>query len=66
METATAGMTRHRWLIRPFGAAGRRQINSQIDDPELRRKVTPTDEIGCKRIMLTDDWYRRSRSRTST
>ena len=21
------------------------------------RKVTPTDEIGCKRVMLTDDWY---------
>ena len=28
-----------------------------IDDPELRRKVTPRDEVGCKRIMLTDDWY---------
>ena len=36
---------------------GRRQINKAIEDPELRRKVTPTDEIGCKRIMLTDDWY---------
>jgi cation diffusion facilitator CzcD-associated flavoprotein CzcO len=58
MEAATAGMTRHRWALRPFAAAGRRQITSQIDDPELRRKVTPTDEIGCKRIMLTDDWYR--------
>ena len=20
-------------------------------------KVTPTDEVGCKRLMLTDDWY---------
>jgi cation diffusion facilitator CzcD-associated flavoprotein CzcO len=29
-----------------------------IDDPELRAKVTPEDEIGCKRMMLTDDWYR--------
>jgi cation diffusion facilitator CzcD-associated flavoprotein CzcO len=58
MELATAGMTKHRWITRPFAAAGRRQINSQIKDPELRRKVTPTDEIGCKRIMLTDDWYR--------
>ena len=28
-----------------------------IDDPELRRKVTPRDEVGCKRIMLTDEWY---------
>ena len=28
-----------------------------IKDPELRAKVTPSDEIGCKRIMLTDEWY---------
>jgi len=34
-----------------------RQIKSAIADPELRRKVTPTYEFGCKRIMLTDDWY---------
>ena len=38
-------------------AAGRRQIDSAISDPELRRRVTPTDEFGCKRIMLTDEWY---------
>ena len=25
--------------------------------PSCARKVTPADEIGCKRIMLTDDWY---------
>src|SRR5207302_8217794 len=35
----------------------RRQINKAISDPELRRKVTPRDEIGCKRLMLTDEWY---------
>jgi cation diffusion facilitator CzcD-associated flavoprotein CzcO len=56
-ELGAAAMTRHRWLLRPFRALGRRQINRAIQDPELRRKVTPTDEIGCKRIMLTDDWY---------
>ena len=57
MELGAAGMTRHRWLLAPFRAAGRRQINKAIKDPELRRKVTPTDEVGCKRLMLTDDWY---------
>ena len=41
----------------PIRAIGRWQINHAIEDPELRRKVTPRDEIGCKRIMLTDDWY---------
>jgi cation diffusion facilitator CzcD-associated flavoprotein CzcO len=57
MELGAAAMTRHRWLLPLFRAAGRRQIEKAIADPELRRKVTPTDEVGCKRVMLTDDWY---------
>ena len=56
-ELAAAGMTRHRWLLPAFRAIARRRIDKAIADPELRRKVTPKDEIGCKRIMLTDDWY---------
>jgi cation diffusion facilitator CzcD-associated flavoprotein CzcO len=56
-EFGAAAMTRHRWLLPAIRAVGRRQISKAIDDPELRRKVTPKDEIGCKRIMLTDDWY---------
>jgi cation diffusion facilitator CzcD-associated flavoprotein CzcO len=57
MELGAAGLTKHRWLLGPFRALGRRQIAKAIADPELRRKLTPTDEVGCKRIMLTDDWY---------
>ncbi len=56
-ELAAAGMTRHRWLLAPFRAVGRWNINRAISDPELRQKVTPRDELGCKRVMLTDDWY---------
>ena len=56
-ELAAAGLTRHRWLLPPFRALARRNITKAIDDPVLRAKVTPADEIGCKRIMLTDDWY---------
>ena len=57
MELGAIGMTRHRWMLAPFRVAARSQINRAIKDPELRRKVTPSDEIGCKRLMLTDDWY---------
>jgi len=56
-EFAAAALTDKRWLLPMLRAIGRRQINSAISDPELRRKVTPSDEFGCKRIMLTDDWY---------
>ncbi len=57
-ELGAATMTgRTPWLLPAFRAIGRRQINKAIKDPELRRKVTPTDEVGCKRVMLTDEWY---------
>jgi cation diffusion facilitator CzcD-associated flavoprotein CzcO len=56
-DLGAAAMTGRSWLLPAARAVGRRQIAAAIDDPELRRKVTPRDEIGCKRIMLTDDWY---------
>ncbi len=57
MELGAAAMTRHQWLLPALRATGRRQITQAIEDPELRRKVTPSDELGCKRMMLTDEWY---------
>ncbi len=56
-ELAAAALTRQRWLLPAFRALGRRQIKIAIEDPELRRRVTPADEFGCKRVMLTDEWY---------
>jgi cation diffusion facilitator CzcD-associated flavoprotein CzcO len=56
-EFGAAAMTSKPWLLPVLRAISTRQINSAISDPELRRKVTPSDEVGCKRIMLTDEWY---------
>jgi cation diffusion facilitator CzcD-associated flavoprotein CzcO len=56
-ELAAAALTKRRWLLPLFRALGRRQIEAAIEDPELRRKLTPADEFGCKRVMLTDEWY---------
>ena len=65
-ELGALAMTRRRSLLRLFRALGRRQITKAIEDPELRRKVTPTDEMGCKHILLTTTGTPRSRSPTST
>lgn len=35
----------------------RRHIRNSIADPELREAVTPDYEIGCKRVLLSDDYY---------
>jgi cation diffusion facilitator CzcD-associated flavoprotein CzcO len=56
-ELVAAAMTSKAWLRPVLRAMTRFQIVRQVKDPELRRKVTPTDEVGCKRVMLTDDWY---------
>lgn len=34
------------------------QITKHIDDPDLRRRVTPDYPIGCKRVLISNDWYR--------
>jgi cation diffusion facilitator CzcD-associated flavoprotein CzcO len=34
-----------------------RNIAKAVKDPELRRKVTPNWQIGCKRILISNDWY---------
>ncbi|MFD2230955.1 flavin-containing monooxygenase [Alkalimarinus sediminis] len=34
-----------------------KHIRSQISDPELRKKVTPDYTVGCKRILMSDDYY---------
>lgn len=34
-----------------------KHIAAEIDDPELVRKVTPDYRVGCKRVLLSDDWY---------
>jgi cation diffusion facilitator CzcD-associated flavoprotein CzcO len=35
----------------------RRQLRSQIADPELRAKCVPDYVMGCKRVVFSGDWY---------
>lgn len=56
-EFGALGLTRRGPALSVLRALGNLQIRSAIEDPELRRKVTPSDEFGCKRMMLTDEWY---------
>ncbi|MEA2362162.1 MAG: hypothetical protein QOD71_1307 [Thermoleophilaceae bacterium] len=34
-----------------------RQLEQQVPDPGLRAKLTPRYELGCKRVLPTDEWY---------
>lgn len=35
----------------------RHLIQRQVPDPELRRQVTPDYTVGCKRLLISKDWY---------
>jgi cation diffusion facilitator CzcD-associated flavoprotein CzcO len=35
----------------------RGHLEAQVSDPELRQKLTPNYQMGCKRIMVSDDFY---------
>jgi cation diffusion facilitator CzcD-associated flavoprotein CzcO/acetyl esterase/lipase len=48
---------RHPALAPPVEAFARRHLRRQVADPELRRVLTPDYRIGCKRVLLSDDWY---------
>lgn len=45
------------WLKRLGAALGRYHIEKAIDDPELRDKLTPDYEFGCKRVLISNDYY---------
>jgi cation diffusion facilitator CzcD-associated flavoprotein CzcO len=32
-------------------------LHAQVKDPELRRKLTPKFQFGCKRILISDDFW---------
>jgi cation diffusion facilitator CzcD-associated flavoprotein CzcO len=32
-------------------------LRRQVKDKELRKKLTPSFELGCKRVLVTNDWY---------
>ena len=44
-------------LLKAAQKIAERHIAKAIDDPGLRAAVTPTWQIGCKRILISNDWY---------
>ena len=45
------------WASRYLEKMARAQLESQVADPALREILTPDYPIGCKRVLITDDYY---------
>lgn len=56
-ETQVVGLAKNPRMMKPFEWISRAKIRTEINDPELRRKVTPNFRIGCKRMLIANDWY---------
>jgi cation diffusion facilitator CzcD-associated flavoprotein CzcO len=56
-EAMVPGLTRDRRWLKAQELNARLQLRRQVPDPELRKRLTPDYEIGCKRIVLSNDWY---------
>jgi cation diffusion facilitator CzcD-associated flavoprotein CzcO len=56
-ETFVPAFTVNPKIAAPAKKASLMNIEKGISDPALREKVTPTFEIGCKRILISNDWY---------
>jgi cation diffusion facilitator CzcD-associated flavoprotein CzcO len=57
LEARAMGFAISPKLMAPLAAVARRHLASQITDPALRAQLTPDYTIGCKRILLSSDYY---------
>jgi cation diffusion facilitator CzcD-associated flavoprotein CzcO len=57
LETRVFGFTVHPRVMKALEVVGRLHIRRAISDPQLRAAVTPDYTIGCKRILMSNDYY---------
>ncbi|HXZ74999.1 MAG TPA: NAD(P)/FAD-dependent oxidoreductase [Streptosporangiaceae bacterium] len=57
LEIRAAGFAVHPRLMAPLQRMAEQHLARQVADPALRAKVTPDYTIGCKRILLSSDYY---------
>jgi cation diffusion facilitator CzcD-associated flavoprotein CzcO len=56
-ELRSLGFNTEPRLLFAHRARYRRHLRAVVADPALREKLTPTDPMGCKRILMSNDWY---------
>ncbi len=55
-EVLNVGLIVERRLLTILEAVAKRKLRKEVPDPELRRKLTPSYRIGCKRIIFSNDY----------
>jgi cation diffusion facilitator CzcD-associated flavoprotein CzcO len=56
-ELRSLGFNTEPRLLFAHRARYRKHLRTVVPDPELRQKLMPSDPMGCKRILMSNDWY---------
>jgi cation diffusion facilitator CzcD-associated flavoprotein CzcO len=56
-ELRSLGFNTEPRLLAGHRARFAQHLQQEVPDPELRTKLTPSDPMGCKRILMSNDWY---------
>src|SRR6476469_8618540 len=57
LEVRALGFNGHPALMKLAQRVPRAHLERQVSDPELRRKLTPDYLMGCKRVLIANDYY---------
>ncbi|MGM0564819.1 MAG: flavin-containing monooxygenase [Pseudomonadota bacterium] len=56
-EARVMGIVLHPGFMKMFQKIAERHLKKQVPDEQLRKTLTPDYTIGCKRILISNDWY---------
>jgi cation diffusion facilitator CzcD-associated flavoprotein CzcO len=56
-ESWVLGFTGNQRVMAVAERQARRYLREQVPDPQLRERLTPRYRLGCKRVLLSNDYY---------
>jgi cation diffusion facilitator CzcD-associated flavoprotein CzcO len=56
-EFLVLGMAKRRRFLKPVQKLAQAHLRKQVRDPKLRAALTPDYTIGCKRILISNDYF---------
>jgi len=57
LEARAIGFNNHHGLLKVAQRVAERNIRRHVDDPRLRAELTPDYLLGCKRVLISNDYY---------
>ncbi|TNE71009.1 MAG: NAD(P)/FAD-dependent oxidoreductase [Gammaproteobacteria bacterium] len=56
-ESRALAFTRFNRLLDLFAYQAKKEAAKQVTDPDKLKRIIPDYQIGCKRILISNDWY---------